>query len=122
VDVSSYQYDYDADQDTATVYFDKPVVDDSEVLSICDEVVLGNDVDMVGVLSKNREMSIREGKLLYRYASSPSILVIDGHAPPGFSGGPVIDVQQRCVIAIIRGNNCIKPNQSCAQDITGEVI
>ena len=75
------------------------------VFPVCDDVIIGAEVELLGVVDYSRDISIIEG--VVDSVEGDKIYIV-GKSKKFFSGGPVVDVDRNCVIGVTNGNHVEK--------------
>jgi hypothetical protein len=101
------------DTDILIAKFSEPVANAAGI-PICDNVVVGNEVDMVGVLGRWDDDEWVTGKVL-EPKEGHVFIHISGEVSRGYSGGIVYDYEGDCYIGLTYGSG---EGETLATDLT----
>jgi len=100
--------------DSILVIFDETIADDP--FTICDTVEINASVDMVGALGRWDDLSIVAAEVA---SYDDDSITLDVPIASKFSGGPILDVPNKCVIGSISAYN---DNETIGVNLTTQLL
>jgi len=95
---TTYKFEYFNDLDVVEAELDGDIAE--SYFDICDSIIVGAPVDMVARRGRFRDVEVIKGTVLFY---TPDYIILQNAVEPGFSGGPIVDFERRCVIGSIIG-------------------
>ena len=111
-------YDFDRIDNEVDVIVAKGQHDiTTDICPICPDVKTNSEVIILGNPTRFKSPEIRTG-ILRATSSLKKHLYIEGEAPEGFSGGPIIETERNCVIGSVIGQWLQKDGWTKAANLT----